>query len=961
MIVLDVINAPPKQTTEAQVNPGLLAAFRSVLPDDAPPTATPYVHQNRVFDLLWADREVRLVAGTAAGKTLAVAVPLFEKVFGMEKHVGKVLFLYPTRALLADQCGVLERLIRHYGLDESEIGTVRGGMSHSQLVQALSKPAIVATPDAVYWFFHKNVKYNALLLYGLLQADEMVIDEAHLFSGLALRNLILFVEKLKLLGQMYLGRAPRVHYLTATANPELEALNDGTIVPGRSKCGDVVVTFERCEVFDREDRFASQARAFVEQGRRRVLVVCNSAKRAHRIFNAITDRRKGAPQAEVPDAFWLQFGLTTIGVALDALQAVNPEAAPLVRSRVRQELPLRTRDVGSAVLRLRADYVAETLAEYLEARYRQMRRALYRVARKGDGGLDPVAVTLAMRSAGLDGDCTNLGLDLRQASDLETMLTEADARFTQVMDWIERAIGERDEEGVALPVTDDGRSLTELLRASVFRPQIGFPARLAEELGRYFARTLKLDGRSVVDLEAIDFRHYEGRSISLRRFLAWLDDTLRPDVERELLARKTQHQAVGVWRDAEDGTAVIVYSGSMARYAREGLVELFKDPTVTVPLVLISTSAVEVGVDFDADALVTEECEGSSFLQRFGRVGRRQGVVGAVHVFVSPERYAELERRVQVASPNGRQEVPRESFSELITAVFPQRQYLKSSIYLEALHHLVNEQVGRTGRQLNEVLGRPEVTELAREIRQAELTLAYGLRGTLPQVSLRDEGVSKEPFYILQYVDQRDILPPATPFEVAQVSLFFQELIYASRQGRRVFVDTQKTLERAQAIAYADEMGLRILTQGNPSDSRSLAVQYCVLSQQMRQANFSQDLRRMYAPLNGFPAMAFDCPEMLLAYGDIYLATAVEGGPPEPICDYRNAAVKIPDQWYLVLLGAMSTDEAYHRLARVKALEQEELYLDIDGVELGLNTYGAFVIERQAGACFEVWEGMARP
>jgi hypothetical protein len=335
--------------------------------------------------------------------------------------------------------------------------------------------------------------------------------------------------------------------------------------------------------------------------------------------------------------------------------------------------------------------------------------------------------------------------------------------------------------------------------------------------------------------------------------------------------------------------------------------------------------------------------------------------VGAVHVFVSPERYAELERRVQVASPNGRQEVPRESFSELITAVFPQRQYLKSSIYLEALHHLVNEQVGRTGRQLNEVLGRPEVTELAREIRQAELTLAYGLRGTLPQVSLRDEGVSKEPFYILQYVDQRDILPPATPFEVAQVSLFFQELIYASRQGRRVFVDTQKTLERAQAIAYADEMGLRILTQGNPSDSRSLAVQYCVLSQQMRQANFSQDLRRMYAPLNGFPAMAFDCPEMLLAYGDIYLATAVEGGPPEPICDYRNAAVKIPDQWYLVLLGAMSTDEAYHRLARVKALEQEELYLDIDGVELGLNTYGAFVIERQAGACFEVWEGMARP
>ena len=355
MITLNVTNEPPKQIAETEVDPCLLAAFRSVLSDDASQTATPYTHQGEVFELVWTNREARLVAGTAAGKTLAIAVPLLEKVFGADHRVGKVIFLYPTRALLTDQRGVLERLTRYYGLSGAEIGTVRGGMSHSQLVQALNKPVIVATPDAMYWFFRKNVKYNALLLYGLLQADEVVVDEAHLFSGLALRNLTLFVEKLKLLGQMYLGRAPRVHYLTATANRELEALNDGTIVPGRSKCGDVVVTFERCEVFDREDRFASQARAFVEQGRRRVLVVCNSAKRAHRIFNTITDQRKGAPQAEVPDAFWLQFGLTTIGVAMGALQAVASEAVPLVRSRVRQELPLRPRDVDSTTLRLRAD------------------------------------------------------------------------------------------------------------------------------------------------------------------------------------------------------------------------------------------------------------------------------------------------------------------------------------------------------------------------------------------------------------------------------------------------------------------------------------------------------------------------------------------------------------------------------------------------------------------------------
>lgn len=652
MITFDVINRPPEQAAEGEVNPCLLAAFRSVLPDDAPRMATPYAHQNMVFERIWTNGEVRLVAGTAAGKTLAVAVPLFEKIFGIGKRANKVIFLYPTRALLADQRGVLEQLVHHYGLSESEIGVVRGGMSHSQLVRALSKPVIVATPDAVYWFFRKNVKYNALLLYGLLQADEIVIDEAHLFSGLALRNLILFIEKLKRLGQMYLRRTPRVHYLTATANPELEALNAGTVVPGRSKCGDVVVTFERCEIFDREDRFASQARVFIEQGRRRVLVVCNSARRAHRIFNAITDRRKGAPQAQLPDLFWLQFGLTTVGVALDALRAVAPEAVPLMQRLIRQELPLRIRDVGSMTLHLHTSYIVETLAEYLEERHRQVRRVLYRVARQGDGKFDPVTMTLAMQNAGLDRDCANLGLDLRRTGSLETVLTEANVHLTQVMEWIERAIGEEDDAGVFLRVADDGRSLAALLVANSPRPQIALPERMAEELGHYFARTLRLDERSVVDLNAIDFKHYAGHSIGIRRFLAWLDEGLRPDVQREILTRKSQHQAVGVWRDAEDDTVVIVYSGSMARYAREGLVELFKDPTVTVPLVLISTSAVEVGVDFDADALVTEECEGSSFLQRFGRVGRRKGAAGAVHVFVSPERYAGLRHPIQAESPN---------------------------------------------------------------------------------------------------------------------------------------------------------------------------------------------------------------------------------------------------------------------------------------------------------------------
>ena len=56
----------------------------------------------------------------------------------------------------------------------------------------------------------------------------------------------------------------------------------------------------------------------------------------------------------------------------------------------------------------------------------------------------------------------------------------------------------------------------------------------------------------------------------------------------------------------------------MSKHNRDGLVELFGKLEKAI---LISTPAVEVGVDFDADTLITEECDGNGFLQRFGRVG----------------------------------------------------------------------------------------------------------------------------------------------------------------------------------------------------------------------------------------------------------------------------------------------------------------------------------------------------
>ena len=194
-------------------------------------------HQAEAFRLIAEDREVFLVAGTAAGKTLAIAVPLFHKL--MTRRIHKVLFMYPTIALMDDQRPVMETLAKITGF---EVGQIQGGMSRTELMAALNKPIILATPDEVYWFFHKNVKYSGLLIYGLCQVEEFVFDEAHLFNGLMLRNLSHLKCRVQLLGER-LGKRSRWHVLTATPTPELRSLTDGTEVRGRSKCGDVEVTF----------------------------------------------------------------------------------------------------------------------------------------------------------------------------------------------------------------------------------------------------------------------------------------------------------------------------------------------------------------------------------------------------------------------------------------------------------------------------------------------------------------------------------------------------------------------------------------------------------------------------------------------------------------------------------------------------------------------------------------------
>jgi len=294
-----------------------------------------------------------------------------------------------------------------------------------------------------------------------------------------------------------------------------------------------------------------------------------------------------------------------------------------------------------------------------------------------------------------------------------------------------------------------------------------------------------------VNPEWIDIspRNLSSRPIYLR-WLGWMVDKENVEHIQMLLQKgidsgvlKVDCRHLGIWKGTD--VPVIVYSGSMTKQARSGLIDVFSDLDRAV---LISTSAVEVGVDFAADMLITEECEGNGFLQRFGRVGRH-GSNSQVQVLVGGD----------VASKwndvNGKS-LSREDFSERIIDTFPQRNYAAASEFVDAGHYLVNEQLGRIGKHLNHAPNLAKVQSLADKIRAAEIPVSFGLRSTLPQITLKD-GITKDPFYLLRYTDDQELRAAHSTFEVARANLWFTQVIF-KKAFFSVMVDLNATLQASR-------------------------------------------------------------------------------------------------------------------------------------------------------------------
>ena len=71
-----------------------------------------YTHQAEMFELAREEKNVVITTSTASGKTLSFFLPVVQSI--LENPMTRAIFVYPTKALAADQYRALQPILEYY-------------------------------------------------------------------------------------------------------------------------------------------------------------------------------------------------------------------------------------------------------------------------------------------------------------------------------------------------------------------------------------------------------------------------------------------------------------------------------------------------------------------------------------------------------------------------------------------------------------------------------------------------------------------------------------------------------------------------------------------------------------------------------------------------------------------------------------------------------------------------------
>lgn len=173
-----------------------------------------YTHQRKAVDAVLRGENITVVTPTASGKTLCYNLPVLNAI--MQNEDARALYLFPTKALSADQSNELYELvkamdvpIKAYTYDGDTPATARRSIRQAGHVVVTNPDMLHAAilPGHTKWVkLFENLKF-------------IVIDEIHAYRGVFGSNLANVLRRLKRLCAFY-GSHPQFICCSATiANP----------------------------------------------------------------------------------------------------------------------------------------------------------------------------------------------------------------------------------------------------------------------------------------------------------------------------------------------------------------------------------------------------------------------------------------------------------------------------------------------------------------------------------------------------------------------------------------------------------------------------------------------------------------------------------------------------------------------------------------------------------------------
>ena len=174
-----------------------------------------YTHQAESVQAAAQGRDFVVVTPTASGKTMCYNLPVLSAI--LRNPDARALYLFPTKALSADQASELYELIEALGVDVK-------AYTYDGDTQAAARKAIrqaghivVTNPDML----HSNILPNHTKWVKLFEnLQYIVIDEIHTYRGVFGSNLANVLRRLMRLCAFY-GSHPRFILCSATiANPD---------------------------------------------------------------------------------------------------------------------------------------------------------------------------------------------------------------------------------------------------------------------------------------------------------------------------------------------------------------------------------------------------------------------------------------------------------------------------------------------------------------------------------------------------------------------------------------------------------------------------------------------------------------------------------------------------------------------------------------------------------------------